>query len=115
MILARTPSTSYVYTGSANLSQSAWGNLTWDRKAPGGAKWKLNVSNWECGVLMGLRGGSGTGEEAGNGPKNGLEVMSMKEAFGGMLDVPLEWPGKTYQDGEGGNEGLVPWMQKGAF
>lgn len=125
MILMRTPHTSYVYVGSANLSQSAWGNLTWDRKAPGGAKWKLNVGNWECGVLMKVRGategeagrsdGKGAGEERSGARDDGGKVMSMEEAFGGVLDVPFEWPGKAYEDGDGRGGERVPCMQKGGF
>ncbi|KAI7151476.1 phospholipase D/nuclease [Hortaea werneckii] len=55
----------WVYVGSANCSQSAWGNLTVDRrskqqkekekgkgKGQGGEGWKMNCRNWECGVLL---------------------------------------------------------------
>ncbi|KAI7402686.1 phospholipase D/nuclease [Hortaea werneckii] len=46
----------WVYVGSANCSQSAWGNLTVDRKAQKekgqGGGWKMNCRNWECGVLL---------------------------------------------------------------
>ncbi|KAI6810936.1 phospholipase D/nuclease [Hortaea werneckii] len=46
----------WVYVGSANCSQSAWGNLTVDRKAQKekgqGEGWKMNCRNWECGVLL---------------------------------------------------------------
>ncbi|CAD0081518.1 unnamed protein product [Aureobasidium vineae] len=37
------------YVGSANLSESAWGKLSWDRK---NKKWKLGCRNWECGVIL---------------------------------------------------------------
>ncbi|KAI5205244.1 phospholipase D/nuclease [Aureobasidium subglaciale] len=37
------------YLGSANLSESAWGKLSWDRKKK---EWKLGCRNWECGVIM---------------------------------------------------------------
>ena len=39
----------WVYVGSANMSESAWGKLVYDAKAK---KWKLNCRNWECGVLL---------------------------------------------------------------
>ncbi|KAG9633244.1 phospholipase D/nuclease, partial [Aureobasidium melanogenum] len=37
------------YLGSANLSESAWGKLTWDRK---NKEWKIGCRNWECGVIL---------------------------------------------------------------
>ena len=104
IILGRTPHSAFIYTGSANLSQSAWGNLTWDRKAPGGADWKLNVSNWECGVLMRVKGSPAA--ESG-----GTEVLSMDEAFRGVLEMPFEWPGRKFEDNGDEGKALLPWMQ----
>ncbi|KAI4716632.1 phospholipase D/nuclease [Aureobasidium sp. EXF-10727] len=40
------------YVGSANLSESAWGKLSWDRK---NKEWKLGCRNWECGVILPVR------------------------------------------------------------
>lgn len=37
------------YVGSANLSEAAWGKLTWDRK---NKEWKIGCRNWECGVIL---------------------------------------------------------------
>ncbi|KAG9950374.1 phospholipase D/nuclease, partial [Aureobasidium melanogenum] len=37
------------YVGSANLSESAWGKLSWDRK---NKEWKIGCRNWECGVIL---------------------------------------------------------------
>ncbi|KAK7963670.1 tyrosyl-DNA phosphodiesterase domain-containing protein [Apiospora saccharicola] len=37
------------YVGSANLSESAWGRLTSDKKT---GKPKLSCRNWECGVVI---------------------------------------------------------------
>ncbi|KAI4736222.1 phospholipase D/nuclease [Aureobasidium sp. EXF-12298] len=37
------------YSGSANLSESAWGKLSWDRK---NKEWKIGCRNWECGVIL---------------------------------------------------------------
>ncbi|RMY79788.1 hypothetical protein D0862_13027 [Hortaea werneckii] len=46
----------WVYVGSANCSQSAWGNLTVDRRSKPqkekGGGWKMNCRNWESGVLL---------------------------------------------------------------
>ncbi|KAK5167757.1 uncharacterized protein LTR77_007456 [Saxophila tyrrhenica] len=39
----------WAYVGSANMSESAWGKLVYDKKAK---SWKLNCRNWECGVLL---------------------------------------------------------------
>ncbi|KAK6004900.1 hypothetical protein QM012_007679 [Aureobasidium pullulans] len=37
------------YSGSANLSEAAWGKLSWDRKSK---EWKIGCRNWECGVIL---------------------------------------------------------------
>ncbi|KAK3113053.1 hypothetical protein LTR53_010041 [Teratosphaeriaceae sp. CCFEE 6253] len=39
----------WVYVGSSNMSESAWGKVLFDKKA---RKWKVNCRNWECGVLL---------------------------------------------------------------
>ncbi|KAK3700805.1 hypothetical protein LTR37_015777 [Vermiconidia calcicola] len=39
----------WAYVGSANMSESAWGKLVYDKKAKA---WKVNCRNWECGVLL---------------------------------------------------------------
>ena len=39
----------WCYVGSANMSESAWGKLVYDRKEK---DWKINCRNWECGVLL---------------------------------------------------------------
>lgn len=39
----------WVYHGSANLSESAWGKMSWDRSRK---EWKIGCRNWECGVLI---------------------------------------------------------------
>ncbi|KAK5109276.1 hypothetical protein LTR62_007150 [Meristemomyces frigidus] len=45
---AQSDDVAWVYVGSANMSESAWGRLVYDRKAKA---WKINCRNWECGVL----------------------------------------------------------------
>ena len=72
----------WAYIGSANCSESAWGNkIVKDRemKLP-----KLNCRNWECGVIVPC-GGSAEHEMA-----NGMDV------FRGTVPVPMQWPGKRY-------------------
>lgn len=39
----------WVYVGSANCSESAWGKRSWDRARK---EWKIMCRNWECGVLV---------------------------------------------------------------
>ncbi|KAK4554341.1 hypothetical protein LTR86_008549 [Recurvomyces mirabilis] len=39
----------WVYVGSANMSESAWGKLVHDKKVKA---WRINCRNWECGVLL---------------------------------------------------------------
>lgn len=39
----------WAYVGSANMSESAWGKLVYDKKEK---TWKISCRNWECGVLL---------------------------------------------------------------
>ena len=39
----------WVYVGSANMSESAWGKIVYDKRAK---QYKINCRNWECGVLL---------------------------------------------------------------
>lgn len=39
----------WAYVGSANMSESAWGKLSQDKKS---SDWKTICRNWECGVLL---------------------------------------------------------------
>ncbi|WPG99792.1 Hypothetical protein R9X50_00261100 [Acrodontium crateriforme] len=39
----------WAYVGSANMSESAWGKLSQDKKS---GDWKTICRNWECGVLL---------------------------------------------------------------
>ena len=79
----------WTYIGSANCSESAWGRLTKDRvsKAP-----KLNCRNWECGVLLPLKGASSKvlGHDEGAGPSDDLAM------FEGTVPVPMMYPGEEY-------------------
>jgi hypothetical protein len=74
----------WVYIGSANLSESAWGRLVQDRrsKIP-----KLTCNNWECGVVfpVPIEDDNPLGE-------------SLTRAFGDVIDVPFEYPGQAYGD-----------------
>ena len=85
--LANHASRSWAYIGSANLSESAWGKLTFDRstKRP-----KLNCRNWECGVIVPV---SRVG-----GSKGGLKM------FDGTVPVPMQIPAPEL------NEDRKPWF-----
>jgi hypothetical protein len=39
----------WAYVGSSNMSESAWGKVTFDKKE---RQWKIGCRNWECGVLL---------------------------------------------------------------
>lgn len=92
----------WAYIGSANLSESAWGRLVKDRttKQP-----KLNIRNWECGVVVPVPGHNrhpgGTGTE-GKGKEvdnitNGFESeLRGMEIFDGVIPVPMVVPGEEY-------------------
>lgn len=54
------------YVGSANLSESAWGKLTWDRK---NKEWKIGCRNWECGIILPVPKEELTKEEQQTGTK----------------------------------------------
>ncbi|KAF3925063.1 hypothetical protein AA313_de0207395 [Arthrobotrys entomopaga] len=45
----KTKALGWAYVGSANLSESAWGKLVWDRSQK---QFKMSNRNWECGILM---------------------------------------------------------------
>ena len=76
-------STTWVYVGSANCSESAWGKLTKDRssKSP-----KLNCRNWECGVVIPIR------RDKSSSSQDGLQC------FRDNVPVPMQYPGSPYGD-----------------
>jgi hypothetical protein len=74
----------WVYVGSANMSESAWGRLVQDRsrKIP-----KLTCNNWECGVVVSVpvEMDDPVGE-------------TLEKVFCGVVDIPFEHPGQHYRD-----------------
>jgi hypothetical protein len=82
----------WAYVGSANMSESAWGKLIYDRKLK---KWKINCKNWECGVLLPVST-EGAKTEAGD---DGIVDM---EVFKHVVEPPFMYPGLEY-------EGREPW------
>ncbi|KAL8788980.1 MAG: hypothetical protein Q9213_001389 [Squamulea squamosa] len=101
----KSESKSWVYIGSANCSESAWGRLVKDRqtKEP-----KLNCRNWECGVVVPFRravvvagGGwndNSMGDNTKDRPGRGTGMVQGLEAFEKLIPVPMEYPGKEYGD-----------------
>ena len=83
----------WAYVGSANMSESAWGKLIYDRKEK---KWKVNCKNWECGVLLPVST-EGAKTEAG---EDGIVDM---EVFKEVVEPPFMYPGLEYE------EGREPW------
>ncbi|RMZ70444.1 hypothetical protein GMOD_00000535 [Pyrenophora seminiperda CCB06] len=85
----------WVYVGSANISESAWGG---QKLLKSGKMGSLNVRNWECGVVVPV-------------PEEQLEQhldlkdgeVPLMSVFEGTVEVPFQFPGKKY-------EGKRPWL-----
>ncbi|KAK0288337.1 hypothetical protein LTR91_021900 [Friedmanniomyces endolithicus] len=119
----------WVYVGSANMSESAWGKLSFDKKAKG---WKLGCRNWECGVLLPVssekllevrraeggavqkvkrekvEGEDSETESDDDGERDGGERVGKgghmvgMEVFDELVKPPFVYPGREY-------EGREPW------
>ncbi|KAK8066562.1 tyrosyl-DNA phosphodiesterase domain-containing protein [Apiospora hydei] len=86
------------YVGSANLSESAWGRLTSDRKT---GKPKLSCRNWECGVVI-----PATEQGVGSVPTNETSPFDMS-VFLGSIPVPIV---ATGDDNYGRTRSKRPWL-----
>ena len=80
----------WVYVGSANLTESAWGRLVKDARAKGP---KMNSSNWECGIIYPVSRQSNLS----------IQMNKAMDAFSGNVPVPMVVPGTAYGDRQ-------PWM-----
>ncbi|GJN68257.1 hypothetical protein PLIIFM63780_001562 [Purpureocillium lilacinum] len=91
-----TPNTwpAWAYVGSANLSESAWGRVVKDRKS---GKPKVNIRNWECGVVIPVQG-PGNLEARKGGSAADLSI------FKDAVPVPMQVPGRVYGPGD------EPWF-----
>ncbi|CEL01669.1 hypothetical protein ASPCAL01249 [Aspergillus calidoustus] len=97
----------WVYVGSANFSESAWGRLIQDRstKQP-----KLNCRNWECGVIVPVikqeptitnaeritntsAEGSSSKQVKGSGVEENTRLLDI---FAGTVPVPMRVPGPRF-------------------
>ncbi|KAJ8113592.1 hypothetical protein OPT61_g4310 [Boeremia exigua] len=76
----------WVYIGSANISESAWGA---QKVLKSGKLGKLTMRNWECGVIVPV-------------PKERLEALELEDGkpppmsvFEGTMEVPFQYPGEV--------------------
>lgn len=77
----------WVYVGSANLSESAWGG---QKVLKSGKLGSLNIKNWECGVVMPVPEDALRGSSTSDG-----EVPPMS-VFERVAEVPFHYPGPEY-------------------
>ncbi|OCT53892.1 putative tyrosyl-DNA phosphodiesterase [Cladophialophora carrionii] len=77
----------WVYVGSANLSESAWGRLVQDKatKEP-----RLNCRNWECGVVIPVPAKSSDARESSSDDA-GLA------SFADYVPVPMRYPSESME------------------
>lgn len=80
----------WVYTGSANMSESAWGMQKVLKKT--GKVGSLSIRNWECGVVVPVPEQKLVSAELGEGC---IPPMSV---FEGTIEVPVVHPGEAYGD-----------------
>jgi hypothetical protein len=81
----------WAYIGSANFSESAWGKVLKESER---AYVKIEPRNWECGVLFPVPKEQFEGLELEQGTVPPIDV------FKGIMDVPWEIPGETYDEKE---------------
>ncbi|KAI4638687.1 hypothetical protein J4E93_009715 [Alternaria ventricosa] len=82
----------WVYVGSANISESAWGG---QKVLKSGQMGSLNIRNWECGVVMPV-------------PETKLQGLKQDDVppmsvFDGTIEVPFRVPADEYK-------GKQPWF-----
>lgn len=94
----RVKDVAWIYVGSANLSESAWGKVFFNKKK---GEVKINCRNWECGVVLpvpedavlkfrGLKGDKAISENKDEGDLVSMDIF--KEVF----DLPFCVPGERY-------------------
>jgi hypothetical protein len=115
----------WAYVGSANMSESAWGKISWDAKKKA---WKIGCRNWECGVILPVSAkrieqaqervdvkkeddsateseSSETEDEDEAEVQRGQKVPEQPlgmEVFDEIVEPPFEMPGDKYN-------GRAPW------
>ncbi|KIW15249.1 hypothetical protein PV08_05294 [Exophiala spinifera] len=86
------PQRPWVYLGSANLSESAWGKLVEDRST---RQPKLNCRNWECGVIIQVPLTDEQTETTGlveSGQAHSEESLAVFEQ---TVGAPMRFPGES--------------------
>lgn len=88
----------WVYVGSANMSESAWGS---QKVLKSGQMGSLSIRNWECGILMPV-------------PMERIAKMNLSDGeippmsvFEGTVEVPFACPDQLY--GQYGDK--QPWFR----
>ncbi|KAH7402940.1 tyrosyl-DNA phosphodiesterase-domain-containing protein [Pyrenochaeta sp. MPI-SDFR-AT-0127] len=84
----------WVYVGSANISESAWGG---QKVLKSGQMGSLNIRNWECGVVVPVPNDRFDDSRLDAG---GVPSMSV---FEGTIEIPFRYPGEQYN-------GRQPWF-----
>lgn len=84
----------WVYVGSANISESAWGG---QKVLKSGKMGSLNIRNWECGIIMPVQS-----EKLEVSRLVAGEVPPMS-VFEGTIEVPFQFPASQYGSQE-------PWF-----
>lgn len=79
----------WVYVGSANISESAWGG---QKVLKSGKMGSLNVRNWECGVVMPVP------SDKLDHVKLSDEAIPSMSVFEGTIEVPFVCPGTPYEE-----------------
>jgi hypothetical protein len=77
----------WVYIGSANLSEAAWGM---QKLLKSGKEGSSLMRNWECGVVVPVADEKLKGLDLADGEIPGMSV------FEGTVDVPFVYPGEKY-------------------
>lgn len=95
------PAPGWLYIGSANCSQAAWGTITKDREL---GLPKLTCRNWECGVVIPMKKALPVPKGInGNIDRNcDMRGLSMSD---GIIPVPMQILGMRYR-------GRNPWTQR---
>ncbi|EWC45129.1 hypothetical protein DRE_06268 [Drechslerella stenobrocha 248] len=76
----------WAYIGSANLSESAWGKLVWDRTQK---EFKMSNRNWECGVIVPVPQPDGQEQEHDSADGGSTPDMGV---FTDIIPVPMSIP-----------------------
>ncbi|KAK6349749.1 hypothetical protein TWF696_006027 [Orbilia brochopaga] len=79
----------WAYIGSANLSESAWGKLVWDRTQK---EFKMSNRNWECGVIVPVSQPGGQKQESQEGDAEDEASMPDMDVFAETVPVPMSTP-----------------------